>query len=234
MSEDKYKYAEVDGFLRLPNTGKHKIMPPTRDISAIALDSDASDSSLGEEDVDSDDSDAAPLTSRQATLKALEDQLVDEPTSIATWLSLLSHTISTIPPDSKNAQKARSEIALSVLSRALAAHPDNARSQQLLFKYIHAGEYIWTEDALVTEWERALKSASTELWIQWIDWRVRLASRGVDGIVEDAQRVLASLHIDDENGRLRAFWRIAIAIRDAGTWICTPTRASRELTWCAI
>lgn len=183
----------------------------------IGPDSEDSDSSSSEEEgVDSDDSDAARLTSLQATLKSLETHLCVEPNSIPTWLSLLSHTISTIPFDSKNAPKARSEVALSVLSRAFAAHPDNAKSEQLLLKYIHAGEGVWAEDALRAEWERALRPGSTELWIQWLDWRVRTALRNVESIVEDAQRVLAALGPNDENGRLRAFWRIAIAMRDAG------------------
>lgn len=218
-SEDKYKYSEVDGFLRLPSSSssKRKFAQSSRDITTISPDSEGSQSSSSdEEDVDSDDSDTIPLTSRQAILKSLEAQLLEDPTSILAWLSLLSYTVSSIPPESKNSQKARSEVALSVLSRALAVHPKNEKSQQLRLKYLYVGEEIWTEDALYAEWERALETPGTELWIQWLDWRIRVAPRGVEGVSDDAQRVFAGLPTDDYSGRIRAFWRIAIAFRDAG------------------
>ncbi|KAI0694871.1 NRDE-2, necessary for RNA interference-domain-containing protein [Cytidiella melzeri] len=215
--EDRYKYVEVDGFLRLPSTGPKKTVQSNRDITTAARDSQESDSSSEDNGAsDSDDSDTIHSTSRQETLKSLEAQLSIDPTSVRPWLSLLSHTLADIPPDTKNAQKARAEIALSVLSRALSAHPSNAQSQQLRLKYLSAGEDIWTLDVLNSEWEIALKIGSTDLWVQWLDWRIRAAPRGVEGVTEDARRVFASLPTHDENGRLRAFWRLAVALRDAG------------------
>jgi hypothetical protein len=214
---DRYKYIEVNGFLRLPIREPRQRVQSSRDIMSTARDSQDSDSEEDEvEDSESDASDTIPLTSRQENLKALEAQLSTDPTSVNLWLLLLSHTTADISPDVKNAQKVRAEISLSVLSRALAAHPGNAQSQQLRLKYLNAGEEIWTAEGLNSEWEAALQIGSTELWIRWLDWRIRVALKGFDGIIEDAQRALAFLSREDEKGRLRAFWRITIALRDAG------------------
>jgi hypothetical protein len=214
---DRYKYIEVDGFLRLPTREPRQRVQSSRDIMSTARDSQGSDSEEDDvEDSESDTSDTIPLTSRQENLKALEAQLSTDPTSVHLWLLLLSHTTADISLDVKNAQKVRAEISLSVLSRALAAHPGNAQSTQLRLKYLNAGEEIWTAEALNSEWEAALQIGSTELWIRWLDWRIRAAPKGFNGMVEDAQRALAFLPREDEKGRLRVFWRITIALRDAG------------------
>ena len=218
-TEDKYKYVEVEGFLRVPSGHSRKTTRSSRDITTAAHDSQESESSSEEElSEDSDDSDASPLTAQQEALKSLESRLSSDSTSIQTWLSLLSHTLAGIPPDTKNAQKARAEVALSVLSRALSAHPSNGQSSELRLKYLSVGEDIWAPDALQKEWEVALKVGGTEIWIQWLDWRIRTAAKGVEGIMEDVQRLYRALSPDDENGRLRAFWRVAIALRDAGPY----------------
>ncbi|KAI0348412.1 hypothetical protein BDW22DRAFT_1350623 [Trametopsis cervina] len=214
---DAYKYIEVDGFLRLPSRPSPRTPQTGRDISTVASALQESESESGEyEYEESDDSDTTHLTSRQATLRSLEAELSVDPTSIPTWLALLSHTLSSIPPETKNADKSRAEIALAVLSRALSAHPSNAQSQRLRLKYLNIGEAMWTAETLHSEWEKALKIGSPELWIQWLDWRIRAVPRGIEGVSEDARRVLAALSLENEDGRLRAFWRIAIALRDAG------------------
>ncbi|KAJ8455038.1 hypothetical protein ONZ51_g12677 [Trametes cubensis] len=116
------------------------------------------DSSSSDESASSDDdSDTTPLTSLQATLKALEDRLAAKPDDISAWLSLLSHTLTTVPIGTKNASKARAEITISVLSRALAAHPSNTRSTILRLKYMKAGEELWHESKLNAEWDEAVQ-----------------------------------------------------------------------------
>ncbi|KAI0094968.1 NRDE-2, necessary for RNA interference-domain-containing protein [Irpex rosettiformis] len=216
-AEDKYKYAEVDGFLRLPSGRSREAAHSGRDITVTAQDSQASESSSEEElSDDFDDSDTSSSTARQEALKSLEVQLSTDPTSVQTWILLLAHTLAGIPPDTKNAQKVRADVTLSVLARALSAHPSNAQSSELRLKYLSACEYTWTPEALNKEWETSLKFGTTELWIQWLDWRIRTATKGVVGISEDIQRVFKNLSRDDENGRLRAFWRVSIALRDSG------------------
>lgn len=153
------------------------------------------------------------MTSHQQTLKALDRELSSDPSSVPTWLSLLSQTLSTIPLSSRNATKARSEITLSILSRALS---QNAQSKELWLRYLRAGEDTWHESKLRAEWEDALKvSGGVEIWMEWLELRIRKASGGIAGIVEDAERVLGALN-GDEMGRLRVFWRVAVVLQNAG------------------
>ena len=147
-------------------------------------------------------------------MKSLEQQLSHNPSAITTWLSLLSHSLATIPLTSNNATKARSEITLSILSRALSAHPDNT-SSILLLKYLKAGEEIWQGYKLSAEWEDALKVGGAELWMEWSEWRIRRGGKGIEGIVKDAARVLKAL--DDETSKVRLLWRVAVAFQNAGS-----------------
>lgn len=220
--EKAYKYEEVDGFLRLPSA-----KPRDRDVEAyreIAMeskdDSELSESSPDEDTDSGEDSDSITLDSRQATLKELEQWLASEPTSISTWLSFLSHSLSAVPLHSKNAPKVRADIALSVLSRSLSAHLDNKKSVKLRLKQLSIGEELWSNDKLYEEWEDALSVGNPELWMAWLDWRIRYPRNGIDGLVTDAQRVL-SVFERDEVSKLRVFWRVATAFRDAGgLYIC--------------
>ncbi|KAL6310050.1 DUF1740-domain-containing protein [Sparassis latifolia] len=220
LSKDKDKYEEVEGFIRLPSGRKHKDDQSYRSITLQKHDaaSDESGSSSSEAESSGDESDTTLLTSLQVTLKSLEEKLTSDPASVPTWLSLLSHTLSTIPLDSKNATKARSEITLSVLSRALSVHPSNATSRALRLRYIKAGEEVWHESELRAEWETAVKVGGIEIWLEWLDWRVRHTEKGIEGVVNDAKRVLGTLGSgeQDELGKLRVLWRVAVAFRDAG------------------
>jgi hypothetical protein len=143
---------------------------------------------------------------------------MSDPSSITTWLSLLSQTLSTVPHTSKNATKARSEISLSILSRAICSHSSNNNNRELRLKYIKAGEEVWHESKLRAEWEDVLKLGGMEIWMEWLEWRIKLAVKGINGVVEDAERVLRSLgdSEDDEMGKLRVIWRVAIVLQNAG------------------
>ena len=180
-------------------------------------DSDVSnDDGFSEARSDGSDDDEPTFTSHQQKLKALDQELNSNPSSVLTWLSLLSQTLSTIPLSSRNVSKARSEIMLSILSRALSAHPRNARSKELRLKYLRAGEATWHESKLRAEWEDALKVGGVDIWMEWLELRIRKAMGGIGGIIEDAERVLAALADDDDMGRLRVFWRVAVVLQNAG------------------
>ncbi|EKM61215.1 uncharacterized protein PHACADRAFT_84015 [Phanerochaete carnosa HHB-10118-sp] len=214
----EYRYEEVDGFLRLPSSRPRDInngafLENTMDLNE---DSDLSGPSSEEEGVDSgDDSDSVTLDSRQVTLKGLEEQLVLNPTSIPNWMNLLSLLLSVVPLHSKNSLKTRAEISLPVLSRALSAHPDNKKSVKLRLRLLSIGEELWSNEKLYEEWEDALTIGNAELWMAWQDWRIRIPRNGIDGVVTDADRVLSVLE-RDEVEKLRVFWRVAVAFRDAG------------------
>jgi hypothetical protein len=146
-------------------------------------------------------------------MRSLEEQLSVDPSSVSTWLSLLSLSLSQVPIASKNSSKVRSEITLSILGCALPSLPDGS-STRIRLLYLHAGEELWTTEKLGQEWEKAWTTGDINVFLAWFDWRIRNGSRGVDGILEAAIRVLASAASELE--RLRVFWRLTCALRQAG------------------
>lgn len=214
-----YKYHEIDGFLRLPSRRGRQTDQPYREITLAKNDSDSESSDNASSDGSSnDDSDSMTLTSHQQTLKSLEQQITSDPASVPTWLSLLSQTLSTVPHTSKNATKARSEIALSILSRALSSDPRNAASKELRLKHLKAGEEVWHESKLRAEWEDVLKIGAADVWMEWLEWRIRNAAKGIDGVVQDAQRALRNFGDSEveEMAKLRVVWRVAVVLQNAG------------------
>lgn len=224
-SATPYKYEEIDGFLQLPSRrgrdadqAYRSITLPT-DGADSDSDSEPSDDHQGDaSSSDDDEPEGTFLTAHQETMKRLEQQLTTNPLLVSNWLLLLSHTLSTIPITSKNATKARSEITLSILGRALSAHPSNASSKVLRLKYLRAGEDSWHESKLRAEWEDALKLGDIDVWMEWLMWRIRKGKNGIDGVVQDATRALAALPDDEDSevGKIRIFWRVAVAFQDAG------------------
>ncbi|KAK7468762.1 hypothetical protein VKT23_003263 [Stygiomarasmius scandens] len=216
------KYQEVDGYIRLTSGLKSEETTAYRSITREEdnSDSDASSSKSDHEGPDSsdDESEDYVLTSEQEALKSLEQQLSADPTSIDNWLQLLSRTLSTVDPASKNATKARSEITLSVLSRALRADPQNSASTTLRLKYLRAGANVWEQDKLHSEWENALKLGDVDVWLEWLEWRISVGKEGIDGVFDAARRVMSSLgdSEEEEMAKLRVFWRVAVACQQAG------------------
>ncbi|KAH7928477.1 DUF1740-domain-containing protein [Leucogyrophana mollusca] len=236
-SGDSYKYQEVDGFLRLPSRRGRQVEQAYRAIT-LANDNEESDSQSSASESDGSDSsdDGGPvLTSHQLSLKSLEGKLSSDPSSVPNWLSLVACSLSSIPLTSKNATKTRAEVTLSILSRALSAHPRNSNSTMLRLKYLKSGEEVWHESKVRAEWDEALKIGGIDIWMEWLEWRIRTGVNGVDGIIKDATRVLDALgdHEETEVGRLRVVWRVAVALQQAGfyeraTALC---QAQAELTF---
>ncbi|KIK82299.1 hypothetical protein PAXRUDRAFT_832295 [Paxillus rubicundulus Ve08.2h10] len=218
-SGDSYRYEEIDGFLRLPSRAGRRTEEDYRSIikGDATSDSDSSPSEADEE-ISDDDRGSLTLTSHQLAVKALEDVLASNPSSIETWLSLVSQSLSAVPVTSKNATKARSEVSLSILSRARTAHPSNSNSRVLVLKYLRAGEEVWHGSRLKAEWEDALKIGGSDIWIEWLEWRIRKSVGGIDGVVSDATRALKALGNSDdaEVDKLRIVWRVAVAFQEAG------------------
>ena len=214
------KYAEVDGFIRISSrSGVNKNNEPYRFLSKVEAD-DNSDSSSSESDGshDSDGNDTPILSAHQERLRLLEHDLEANPRAVSKWLTLLNQTLSTIPFTSKNATKARSEITVSIIARALLADPQNKLDRRLRLTYLRAGEDIWHESKLRSEWEDALKVGGAEIQLEWLDWKIRSGNRGIDGVLESAARALTGLGSGEEAdiGKTRIFWRVAVAIKNAG------------------
>ena len=215
-SDGPHKFEEVDGFIKLPSRRRddqaYRSIETVRDNAESDFDS-SSESDDTSESTD-DDADELTLTSYQEKMKALEQQLSADPSSVPTWLSLLSHSLSQIPVTSRNATKARSEITLSILECALSSLQPSSSAVQLKLKYLQAGEAVWLEAELKSRWEDALKLDHIEIWLAWLEWRFRKGEGGVDGATKDVLRVVGA--VTNEIDRLRIMWRVAIAFRQYG------------------
>ena len=130
----------------------------------------------------------------------------------------MNQTLSTIPFTSKNATKARSEITVSIIARALSADPQNNVDRHLRLTYLRAGEDIWHESKLRSEWEDALKVGGVDIQLEWLEWKIRSGNKGIDGVLESAVRAFTGLGTGEEAdiGKVRIFWRVAVALKNAG------------------
>lgn len=208
------KYQEVDGFIPIPSRRTHSAQEDYRSIDPSKDENSESNSSAASDSGDDDDQDGMVLPSYHEKMRSLEELLSSDLSSVSTWLSLLSHSLSLVPVTSKNATKVRSEITLSVLDRAIPNLPKGPSSSRVQLLYLHAGEELWTSDKLRQEWEKALITGDINIYLAWLDWRIRSGSDGQDGALEATIRVLASATSELE--RLRVFWRWTYALRQAG------------------
>ena len=68
------------------------------------------------------------------------------------------------------------------------------------------------------KWEKATESedANADVRAAWLEWRIRRAEGGIDGVLEDAVRVLDAAG-QNEMEKVRLLWRIAVLLRHAGS-----------------
>ncbi|THH06938.1 hypothetical protein EW145_g3737 [Phellinidium pouzarii] len=216
------RYEEVNGFVRVPSGKVEGKYQAYRSITREDEDNSDSGSSSASGNESSDyESESSPMTAREESLRDLEQKLREDPTSIPDWLRLVENSLNGVPSTSRNAEKAHSEISVSILSRALSEHPDNALSSLLRLKYLKMGENIWNERKLNSEWDDALRlSESADICVEWLDWRMR-SSADFNNVLRDACKALElvarGLKGDCvELARLRIFWRTAIFLQQAG------------------
>ncbi|PBL01212.1 hypothetical protein ARMGADRAFT_1007241 [Armillaria gallica] len=211
---DRFQLDET-GFLRISSIrerNQQSYRSITGGDSHLESEGDSEESAAEGSDTSEEDADAVGPTT---VIKVLEQQLSDDPSSVTTWLQLLWRTLSNVPIASKNSAKVRAEITISILSRALSSDVRNTASKPLRLKYLRAGEEIWPEAKVQEEWEDAFKLGGIEIWMEWLEWKIRKETNGIDYVVDAAKRVLDALG-DDEVSKVRVFWRSATALRTAG------------------
>lgn len=220
-------YEEFDGFIRISAEAGRDAASAEQPYRSITNqeEENSSDTSEGENIGDSEyesDPDTISLSAREEALRRLEQEVKEDPSSTSAWLSLLEHTISGIAPSRKDSGTVRPEISISVLFRAINAHPDNLRSPLLRLKFLKAGEDIWDDSKLKSEWENALRNAKhPDVWMEWLDWRLRKCPLGLEGCVNDVRRVRegGSVGLGDYEAdilNLRIFWRLAVFFKQTG------------------
>ncbi|KAF8761004.1 Peptidase family M41 [Rhizoctonia solani] len=185
--------------------------PVYREITRVNSDSSASDFSDSESDTEL----VTPELTRSGKLAA---RVKEYPMDISAWMALLKHNVA----PAQN-ELARAEMAVSVLSKALAAHPANGRSPSLRLRFLRAGEIIWPSQQLEKEWEGVLRDFphDGDVWTEWVGWRMRVVRviNGVDdtlGDIAHAFEVLRGNTEELEMQRLRLFWKACVWLRQAG------------------
>ncbi|EJD55576.1 DUF1740-domain-containing protein [Auricularia subglabra TFB-10046 SS5] len=215
--------SEDQGFIPLSRSRRRKEPHASSFRELLADDEQASSSSSSESESSQEDSEdgdfVASLTAEQEAIKSLEQSLARDPSSLSSWLSLLSYSLAAIPDDSKNVLKARAEITLSVFSRSLKAHESNGRSARFRVTYLRAGESVWSAEQLHHEWEDALRAVSDkpQIWLTWFTWRLtaRTRSGDISGVADDASRAMHAL-AHSEVARVGILWRSAMFFKEAG------------------
>ncbi|KAK1228610.1 hypothetical protein PQX77_008204 [Marasmius sp. AFHP31] len=207
------KYIEIDGFLRLPS---EKDPDYREDTDSPESDSEI-EGSLRLPENDNPKPHLDSVNTDRATLRSLEQDIKANPSSVSSWLALVSRTVSGVDPNSKKATNARAEIAISILDRAFSAHPKNKDSKRLRLKYLRAGAEIWVESKIAEEWEDLLKQADADIWMEWLEWKISKTS-DLPGVFDYASRILGALgdREDDDMGKVRVLWRVAVACHQAG------------------
>ena len=185
-------------------------------------DSDASSSQSSESES------GHTLTAEQHTIKALEMTLGSSPSDIESWLKLLDISTKSLSVLTKQATRARAEISVSLLRRAIDAHPDNIASFQLRLLYLEQCCELWSEEKLREEWEDVLNSLGSPqsppwkraiVWLNWLEWRL-VANSTVVGALNDTKRLFAMLHGERfMRVRVRLCWRVAVFLREAGEYL---------------
>lgn len=189
--------------------------------------SDESDSDASDPQSSESESGGHTLTAEQHTIKALETTLRSSPSDISSWLKLLEISIKSLSVLTKQATRARAEISVSLLRRAIDTHPDNIASFRLRLLYLEHGSELWSEEKLREEWEDVLNSLGSPqsppwkraiVWLNWLEWRL-VANSTVVGALNDAKRLFAMLHGEQfVRVRVRLCWRVSVFLREAGEY----------------
>jgi len=200
----------------------------TSEARPHGTDSEHTDSVHGLTSEDEDGPGGEPrihLTAQQEAIKELEATLTRDSTSIDSWFSLIRLSIAESPITAKRGQKARAEISLAILKRALDAHPQNRTSVRLRVSYLEAGEETWKRDEQAKEWETALNtlggpgidlSNREMIWSAWLSWTMQNA-KNVDDFLPCFRRAFAVFNFEEaEVIRVRLLWRLCVHLHESG------------------
>jgi len=162
----------------------------------------------------------------------VERHLQQHPDDVASWIAYSTLHLKLSPELARRAgtdptgqgtlpqTRANSEVALSILARALDAHPANMASSKLHIAYLHAAEAFWPAEKVTSRWKNVLRELSEragqeeqgmmQLWLGYIDWREgqgfgksadgRKGIGGVDEVVEVYAECIAKLPVNGQNG----------------------------------
>lgn len=121
-----------------------------------------------------------------------------------------------VDPAKQPTTRANAEVTLSILARALEAHPDNFTSPELHIAYLRAAEVFWPSTKVAERWQNVLRGLASSrvpeenmmpLYLAYIEWREGQGfgqadeGGGVDEVVEVYTECLEKLK-SGEDGEL--------------------------------
>lgn len=211
---------EVDGFIPVGkprNTAPNTADPP--EYRSLTLpkdtDTDSSDSdSGGIEDIDSDDEDTTDAYSAETA--RLARILQEDMSSVPAWLDVISHSASSNPT-----AQGRADIWLTMLDRAMSAHPRNRQSDILRLRYLEAMRDTKASEEEEAAWEQALLEIQSEnLWVEYISHRLeKHGPESLENAVIRIWRELSGANFGTDRKhrtQLRVFWRAVTGLKEAG------------------
>ena len=132
---------------------------------------------------------------------------------------------SLVDPATLPQSRASAEVTLSILARALEAHPANFNSVPLHLAYIKAAESFWSPEKVTARWQNVLRelgekarttgdgrpaAGMMQIWLGYIDWREGQGfgkrdeqhdgSSGVDEVIEVYAECLQKMQLDFKHG----------------------------------
>lgn len=195
---------------------------PRDTYRSIAEENDSDSEDAGSSS--SEDGDIA-LTAEQESMKEIESRLLNAPDDERAWLKLWDLSTGDLSRTTNRTLQARTEISLSILEKAIEAHPNNRQSPRLRLLYIEHGSRVWDYDRIRREWASILsvfgntqvlawKRAS--VWNAWLEWRLGDSSTVKEGLNAVGDVMRWSQGHNFELFRVRICWRLAIFMREAG------------------
>jgi hypothetical protein len=182
-------------------------------------DSRSHSSSSSEDDVQ------LTLTADQEAIKELESMLSRSPDNETAWLKLWNISIKSLPKSIGRGSRARAEISLSILRRAIDGHDSSRYSPRLRLLYLEHGGEIWSEDQVRIEWGNIMSELGDDssptwkrgvIWMAWLEWKLS-SGRTINEALVEARKALVALTDDAfEMLRVRFCWRMAVFLREAG------------------
>lgn len=232
MSEPRLLKGEEDGFIPVEKPRNATSITNAPDYRAVTqlndLDSELSGSDEDELHwIDSEDEDTTDTYSSETA--RLAHILSEDMSSIPAWFNVIAHSASSNPTP-----QGRAEIWLTMLEKALSAHPSNRRSDTLRLRYLEAVRDAKSSSDEDSAWERALMDLQSEnLWVEYIS--NRLAKHGPNDLETAVVRIwreLSKSNFDPERrhyAQLRIFWRAIVGLQEAGKCtVSVPKHASKH------
>jgi hypothetical protein len=213
---------EEEGFIPISKPVKPSSDPQANpDYRSINEPNDNSDGDSSNDEEDAlgwPDSDDDAVDAHSAETARLARILAADTSNISSWLNVIAHSASTNPTPA-----GRADIWITMLEKAMLAHPANKTSDVLRLRYLEVIREARPGSEEEKAWTTALNEIKSEnLWVEYIGFKLRRGgAESLDGAISKIWEEVDALGEDDSRkyrARLRIFWRAVVAQREAGMY----------------